>query len=156
MFNNEKSGSKDITCRAFADFLETREPHYPVSDRYVEEIHDSPDKTGADEREHMVVWFRTNETCGHGSYSRTTPNTSAKTCYGRLGNAGSLLWIAEAVGIPSSMVNQAFEAAVEAGNYRRACGAIRRIIPWAEVQRRAEKLMDETRSHCSSLEREQA
>lgn len=141
MPNGEKNNPKDITCLAFARFLKTRKLHYPISDRYIEEIHDSPDKTGEDEREHMVAWFMANETHGHGSYSRNTPNTSAKTCYGRLGNAGSLLWIAEATGVPDDMVNQAFEAAVEAGDHRRACGAIRKIIPWTEVQNRAEKLM---------------
>lgn len=145
MPNGGKNNPKDITCLAFARFLETREPHYPVSDRYIEEIHDSPDKTGEDEREHMVAWFKANETHGHGSYSRSTPNTSARTCYGRLGNAGSLLWIAEAVGVPGDMVNRAFEAAAEAGDHRRACGAIRKIIPWTEVQNRAERLMDERR-----------
>lgn len=44
--------------------------------------------------------------------------------------AGSLLWIAEAVGIDELTVKQAYEAAVAAGDYRRACGAIRKIITW--------------------------
>lgn len=145
MPSSKMDNPKEITCQAFANLLETRKPHYPISDRYIEEVHDSPDKTGDDEREHMVTWFRANETVGHGSYSRTVPNTSAETCYGRLGNAGSLLWIAEAVGIPDGMVSQAFEAAVEAGDYRRACGAIRKIIPWSEIRPYAEKLIAETR-----------
>lgn len=45
-------------------------------------------------------------------------------------NAGSLLWIAEAVGIDELTVKQAYEAAVAAGDYRRACGEIRKIITW--------------------------
>lgn len=120
----------DVRCRDFADFLASREAHYPHSDRYVAEVHDSPDKTGADEREHMVVWFRANETKGVGSYSRATPNLSARRCYNGLMNAASLLWIAEAVGVDDATVQQAFDAAVAAGDYRRACGAIRAIIPW--------------------------
>lgn len=78
----------------------------------------------------MVEWFRANETKGAGSYSRMSPNQSARRCYNNLMNAGSLLWIAEAVGINELTVKQAYEAAVAAGDYRRACGAIRKIITW--------------------------
>jgi protocatechuate 3,4-dioxygenase alpha subunit len=45
-------------------------------------------------------------------------------------NAGSLLWIAEAVDIDELTVKMTFDAAVAAGDYRRACGAIRKIITW--------------------------
>lgn len=78
----------------------------------------------------MVEWFRANETKGSGSYSRQSPNQSARRCYNGLINAASLLWIAEAVGIDELTVRQAYQAAVSAGDYRRACGAIRKIITW--------------------------
>lgn len=120
----------DIRCKTFSDLLSTKSDHYPYSDRYISEVHDSPDKTGRTEREHMVQWFRSNETKGFGSYSRQSPNRSARRCYNSLMNAGSLLWIAEAVGIDELTVKQAYEAAVAAGDYRRACGAIRKIITW--------------------------
>lgn len=123
----------DIRCKVFSDILATKQEHYPYSDKYVSEIHDSPDKTGETEREHMVIWFQANETKGSGSYSRSEPNHSAKRCYNSLMNAGSLLWIAEAVGVEESLVEQAYKAAVEAGDYRRACGAIRKIITWDTV-----------------------
>ena len=100
-----------------------------------------PDKSGEDEREHMIIWFESNETSGSGSYSRKTPNGSARTCYGRLCNAASLLWIAEAVGVPKATVQRAFEAAETAGDYRSACGRIRKIIPWDEILVRANLLM---------------
>ena len=48
-------------------------------------------------------------------------------------NAGSLLWIAEALGIDELTVKQAYDAAIAAGDYRRACGAIRKIITWDMV-----------------------
>lgn len=120
----------DIRCKTFSDVLRKKRDHYPYSDRYIAEVHDSPGKTGRTEREHMVEWFRSNETCGFGSYSRQTPNRSARRCYNSLMNAASLLWIAEAVGIDELTVKRAYEAAVEAGDYRRACGAIRKIITW--------------------------
>ena len=120
----------DIRCKTFSDYLSTKKDHYPYSDKYINEVRDSPDKTGRTEREHMVTWFRANETKGSGSYSRENPNKSARRCYNSLMNAGSLLWIAEAVGIDDLTVKLAYQAAIEAGDYRRACGAIRKIITW--------------------------
>ena len=123
----------DIRCRRFSDILRTKEDHYPYSDRYISEVHDSSTKTGRTEREHMVEWFRANETKGSGSCSRQTPNSSARRCYNSLMNAASLLWIAEAVGIDELTVKIAYEATVGAGDHRRACGAIRKIITWDMV-----------------------
>ena len=81
----------------------------------------------------MVQWFEDNATHGLGAYSRQRPNSSAKKCYNKLENAASLLWIAEAVGIEESIVEAAFEAARQAGDYRRACGAIRKVITWPMI-----------------------
>ncbi len=120
----------DIRCKAFSDILKAKKDHYPYSDRYISQVHDSLEKTGRTEREHMVAWFRSNETKGGGHYSRLQPNRSAMRCYNSLMNADSLLWIAEAVGIDEPTVKQAYEAAIAAGDYRRACGAIRKIITW--------------------------
>lgn len=122
-----------------ADLFRRCAAHYPVSDRYVNEVRDSPDKSGRNEREHMVSWFAANATKGYGAYSRQKGNDSAKRCYNRLQNAASLLWIAEAAGVPSSTVESAFDAAVQAGDRRRACGAIRNVIPWEEVAKRVER-----------------
>ena len=44
-----------------------------------------------------------------------------------------MLWIAEAAGIEEPIVAAAFEAARQAGDYRRACGAIRKIIAWSMI-----------------------
>lgn len=126
----------DVSCRRMAAFFRRCERRYPVSDRYVRDVHDSPDKTGSDEREHMVAWFEANATTGFGAYSRQRGNDSAKRCYNRLQNAASLLWIAEAVGVPAETVEKAYDAAVEAGDRRRACGAIRKVVPWEAIYER--------------------
>ncbi|QKF07202.1 hypothetical protein HLV38_02985 [Berryella wangjianweii] len=120
----------DIRCKKFAKILAAKADHYPYSDRYMGSVHDSPDKTGRTEREHMTGWFCGNETKGSGAYARQTSNHSSKRCYNSLMNAASLLWIAEAMDIGEPTVHRAFEAAAAAGDYRRACGAIRTIITW--------------------------
>lgn len=137
-------GEHEITCREFAELFESREAHYPISDRYVSEVHDSLDKSGDDEREHMIIWFNDNETTGSGSFSRKKPNKSARRCYVNLGNAASLLWIAESMGLPGDTVQRAFDAAEpagRAGSHRTACANIRKIIPWNEIQGRAAVLL---------------
>ena len=65
---------------------------------------------------------------GSGAIRGEPPKRGPRRCYNSLMNAASLLWIAEAVGVDELTVRQAFEAAVAAGDYRRVCGAIRKII----------------------------
>ncbi len=111
------TNSGDVQCKKLARLFAKKTDHYPWSDKYIKEVHDSSEKTGRTEREHMVAWFRANETCGSGFYTRNTPNKSVRRCYNSLMNAASLLWIAEAVGIDEATVKQAYEAAVTAGDY---------------------------------------
>lgn len=123
----------DMRCMEFADILARKRRHYPYSDRYLHAVHGVSCETRCDEGERIAEWFQANETKGSGAYSRQTPNFSAKRCYNRLLNATWLLWIAEAVGVDETTVRASYEAALEAGEYRRACGAIRRIIPWGTI-----------------------
>ena len=123
----------DMSCVAFSHLLRFKRSHYPYSDRYLSEINNSPDTHARTEKQHMVHWFADNATQGSGAYSRQKPNNSAKRCFNKLENAASLLWIAEAVGIEEPVVAAAFEAARQAGDYRRACGAIRKIITWSMI-----------------------
>ena len=123
----------DMSCVAFSHLLRFKRSHYPYSDRYLSEVNNSPDAHARTEKQHMVHWFADNATHGSGAYSRQKPNNSAKRCFNKLENAASLLWIAEAVGIEEPVVAAAFEAARQAGDYRRACGAIRKIITWSMI-----------------------
>ena len=84
----------------------------------------------------MVSWFSSNTTVGSGAYSRKAGNEDAKRCYNRLQNAASLLWIAEAVGVDQLTVEEAYMAAAATNDRRRACGVIRKAIPWAMIYER--------------------
>lgn len=86
-----------IRCKTFSDLLATKKDYYPYSNRCIAEVHGLSTKIGRTEREHMVEWFQANETKGFESYSRENPNRSARRCYNSLMNAGSLLWIIEAI-----------------------------------------------------------
>lgn len=99
------------------------------------EVHDSPSKSGRTEREHMVSWFGSNPGKDSGAYSRKSGNDDARTCYNRLQNAASLLWIAEAVGVDEKVAESAFLAAAASGDRRSACAAVRRAIPWEQIRK---------------------
>jgi len=48
-----------------------------------------------------------------------------------------LIWLPEAAGIPEQEVSAAIAAALEIGkSWPSQCGAIRRLIPWQNVERR--------------------
>ena len=96
-----------VSCTDLSRWFSRRAAHYPVSDRYIHLVHDSAEKTGRDEREHMVSWFAANATTGSGAYSRKAGNEDATRCYNRLQNAASLLWIAEAVVAGRAAVEEA-------------------------------------------------
>ncbi|QYN61023.1 hypothetical protein GYM67_08130 [Bifidobacterium asteroides] len=123
----------DMSCVVFSRLLRFKRSHYRYSDTYLREVGNSPDRHARTEKQHMVQWFADNATHGAGAYSRRRPNDSAKKCFNKLENAASLLWIAEAAGVEESIVKIAFEAARQAGDYRRACGAIRKIITWPMI-----------------------
>ena len=127
------ASGNDMSCGAFSHLLRFKRSLYPYCDKYLQEVGNSPDSHARMEKQHMVQWFTDNATHGSGAYSRQKPNSSTKNCYNKLENAASLLWIAEAVGIEKSIVAAAFEAARQAGDHRRACGAIRRIITWSMI-----------------------
>lgn len=112
---------EDMDCITFSNLLSTKEPHYKYSDMYDREVHKSLKTDGKTQQELMVPWFAEHTT------------NSAKSCFYDLENAASLLWIAEAVGICESIVDEAFKAAEQAENFHGACKAIRDIITWPKI-----------------------
>ena len=66
-------------------------------------------------------------------YLRSKPNRSAKRAYNRLLNAGSLLWINEALGQDPQRIQQAADAAAAEPDYRKRCRIVREYLPWDEV-----------------------
>lgn len=131
---NEGNSLADIRCRRFSDILRIQRGSLPI----FRQVH----KRGS-RLVHQDGKDRAASTWSNGS-ARTRPREAARTagrlrtpardrCCNSLMNAASLLWIAEAVGIDELTVKIAYEAAVGAGDHRRACGAIRKIITWDMV-----------------------
>jgi hypothetical protein len=84
------------------------------------------------QKEHVLTWFASQVTRGGGAYSRQTPNTSARTTYNRLMNPAMILWIAEALGEDTEVVQEAGEKALAVPSRSRA-GAARKVLPWSRI-----------------------
>jgi hypothetical protein len=82
------------------------------------------------QREHIERWLY--EYDGPGFYGRSRPGGSARQFYNRFKCVAGLIWLAEALGVPATVVNEGIRA-VAAGSRNPAseCGAFRRVVPWS-------------------------
>lgn len=127
----------DFTTTEFADVLSKLEPHLPISDSFESDL---PQKTGAwwtSQREHMVVWFRGEDSTGSGKFTRRTSNTSARTTYNRLLAPAAFVWMAEALGVDAELVQAAADAARAEPNPKKRSGLLRKHLPWTLIAERA-------------------
>jgi len=123
----------DIHIRDFVRVLKTLEPHLPISDQY--EL-DQPQLRGAwwsSQQQHIVSWFGTQDSLGSGAFSRQNANTSARTTYNRLLCPAAFVWMAEALGEDSAVVEVAADAARVELNARKRPGLLRSHLPWDRV-----------------------
>lgn len=86
------------------------------------------------QKEHLQGWLR--EYSGPGAYGRKGGfGRDAEFFYNHFQCAPGLFWLAEAAGVPKDLLMAAVTAVEAAGpNYARQCGALRRKIPWSEVE----------------------
>jgi hypothetical protein len=84
------------------------------------------------QREHWLGWL--NEYNGPGYYGRKNHRRSAKFIYNHIVCPPMVLWLGEAVGIPTKRVAEAKQAALSAGPHLSAqSAAIRKVIPWEDI-----------------------
>lgn len=139
--------SIDFDVEDFALMLSHMPEHLPIAGGYAQDC--GTDYTNwfyTSEREHMVCWFRAQTTKGSGSYTRSTPNHSAKRTYNRLMNATSVLWIGEALGIDPDILKAAVQELKKEKDYRRRPAIVRRHIPWDTIAPLAQEKMPRRRT----------
>jgi hypothetical protein len=85
------------------------------------------------QKEHWLGWLR--EYNGPGHYGRKSWDVTAETVYKRINNPAMVLYLGEAAGVPTAQVQEAIAAATKAGpSFPSQCAAIRRVIPWHEIE----------------------
>lgn len=117
----------------FARVLQGLEPHLPISDAYELARPQTRGAWWSSQKEHMVGWFRDQDSLGSGAFDRKDPNTSAHTTYNRLLCPAAFVWMAEAPGEDPAIVKAAADAATEEPNARKRPGLLRRHLPWERI-----------------------
>jgi len=130
---SELLDSGDCDVREFVKVLKKLEAHLPISDQYDKDCGQEKGVWWTSQKEHMIGWFSNQNSKGSGQFTRQKPNQSAKRAYQCLQCPGALLWIAEALGEDSAIVQKAADAARAESNKRRRSGIIRSHIPWQRV-----------------------
>ena len=125
----------DMNVLDFYKYLKKKKNHYPISDEFYRCENQTSDVSLMNQKEHMTGWFLHQMTLGTGNYTREAINTSSKRTYNKLQCPEALLWIAEAVGVDSQLVQAAADAAAKAEgrSKQKQSGAIRSIIPWSVI-----------------------
>jgi len=94
---------------------------------------DKADAWYSSQKEHWLGWLR--EYSGPGYYSRKNSDRTAEFVYNHVVCPPMVLWLGEAAGISRMKVQRAKHAALSAGHRLSAqSAAIRRVIPWTEVE----------------------
>ena len=98
------------------------------------------------QKEHWLGWLGAYN--GPGAYGRANwSNRSAEFVYNHIQCAPMLVWLAEAVGVPSDRLKAACVDVTKSGaRYAAQCGAFRRAVPWAKI-RECIDLLPKVREH---------
>ena len=128
-----------MTKRELHDKIGRLTPRAPVTARFEGAVARMelrrPDHWAGRQKDHWLGWLK--DYRGAGYYGRKSWDVPAKTVFNRVVNPGLLLWLGEAVGIPTPSVRRAAADALKAGTTMMAqSGAIRRVISWEMVEER--------------------
>ncbi len=95
----------------------------------------TPGKWYTTQKEHWLGWLR--EYDGPGAYERQPhAKRDARYAYNHIVEPKMLLWLIEACGVPASKVRAARAAARQARAMMQQSAAIRRLVPWDDVEER--------------------
>ncbi len=84
------------------------------------------------QKEHWLGWLRDYD--GPGGYGRIPgQKRDAKYAYNHIVNPQMLLWLIEAIGVRSDLVEAATRASAEGKSLMQMSGSIRKCVPWAMV-----------------------
>lgn len=87
------------------------------------------------QKEHWLGWL--SHYGGPGAYGRKIFDHDAAFAYNHCGCPPMVLWLGEASGVGESLVAKAARLANQnPGTFSAKCAAIRRVIPWTEIERK--------------------
>ncbi|WP_168195027.1 hypothetical protein [Corynebacterium sp. sy039] len=128
----------------FARIMKRLPEHLPISDAMEAADPQQRGRYWTSQREHLVDWYKSQVTCGQGAFTRQKSNRSAKITYNRFQCAEGLVWLAEALGVEETLVQQAADAALAVPR-RSRCRVVRELIGWELISRQVSSLQQRHR-----------
>lgn len=90
------------------------------------------------QKEHWLGWLDSASTTG--TFPRKSGDAGgARRVYNLIGEPKMLLWLASAAGVQADLRRAARDASDQIKNLRSKCKAIRKHIPWSEIQTALER-----------------
>jgi hypothetical protein len=92
-----------------------------------------PKKWYTTQKEHWLCWLR--DYHGPGAYGRRSETRrDAEYIYNHIVEVGMLLWLIDAAGVESRLVSAARRSAAKATALVQKSAAVRKHVPWAEME----------------------
>lgn len=123
-----------MTVFELKDLLLMKKDHYPISDDFNDTHGQVKNVFWNSQKEHLLPWLDAQATRGSGSFTRKKPNTDAKTMYAHLSCPECQLWLAEAAGVDSELIQKAADVAKKLDRVVSRAAIIRRTIPWSTIE----------------------
>lgn len=104
----------------------------PLANKYDEEYGQRTGRWWSCQREHLTVWALGYPIKGIGNFTHE-PSNSSKKMYNHFGRPETLLWLAEALGVDSKLIEEVIGEISNHSNASTRCKIIREYIPFERI-----------------------
>lgn len=104
----------------------------PLANKYDEEYGQRTGRWWSCQREHLTVWALHYPTKGKDNFTHE-PSNSSKKIYNHFGRPETLLWLAEALGVDSKLIEEVIGEISNHSNASTRCKIIREYIPFERI-----------------------
>ena len=124
--------NQDMDVLEFARRISRLSIDTPLANKYDEEYGQRSDRWWSCQREHLTVWALHYPTKGKGNFTHE-PSNSSKKMYNHFGRPETLLWLAEALGVDSKLIEEVIGEISNHNNASTRCRIIREYIPFERI-----------------------
>ena len=104
----------------------------PLANKYDEEYGQRTGRWWSCRREHLTVWALHYPTKGKDNFTHE-PSNSSKKMYNHFGRPETLLWLTEALGVDSKLIEEVIGEISNHSNASTRCKIIREYIPFERI-----------------------
>ena len=104
----------------------------PLANKYDEEYGQRTGRWWSCQREHLTVWALHYPTKGKDNFTHE-PSNSSKKMHNHFGRPETLLWLAEALGVDSKLIEEVIGEISNHSNASTRCKIIREYIPFERI-----------------------